>query len=53
MGKTWITDAVRERVRSGDGEFPLPIKVGGATRWISSEIHAWLAARIAEARKVA
>lgn len=28
--------------------FPLPVKIGRASRWVSSEIDAWIAARIAE-----
>lgn len=32
------------------GDFPRPVKVGGtrASRWPSSEVDAWIAARIAE-----
>lgn len=27
--------------------FPLPVKIGRASRWVSTEIDAWIAARIA------
>jgi prophage regulatory protein len=30
------------------GEFPRPIKDGARSRWVESEVLAWIAARIAE-----
>lgn len=30
------------------GEFPKPVKLGRAIRFVSSEVDAWIAARIAE-----
>ena len=30
------------------GEFPKPVKLGTASRWVSSEIEDWIAARVAE-----
>jgi predicted DNA-binding transcriptional regulator AlpA len=30
------------------GEFPRPLKIGRASRFLTSEIDAWIAARIAE-----
>lgn len=30
------------------GEFPKPCKVGTASRWVSSEIEAWISDRVAE-----
>lgn len=31
-----------------DGRFPQPVKIGTATRFVSSEVDAWIEARIAE-----
>ncbi|WP_336220531.1 helix-turn-helix transcriptional regulator [Citrobacter amalonaticus] len=36
-----------------DGKFPKQIKIGSASRWLKSEIEAWLLARIAASRGVA
>lgn len=47
IGKTVWTDYVRE------GRAPASIKIGGATVWLESECRAWMAARLAESRKVA
>ena len=33
-----------------DGEFPKPIKLGRSSRWLESEVEAWLQQRIAESR---
>ena len=32
------------------GEFPKPIKLGRSSRWLQSEVEAWLQARIHESR---
>ncbi|MFS3509601.1 helix-turn-helix transcriptional regulator [Citrobacter sp. Res13-Lact-LER2-35-b] len=32
------------------GEFPKPIKLGRSSRWLQSEVEAWLQQRIAESR---
>lgn len=34
-----------------DGEFPKPIKLGRSSRWLQSEVEAWLQQRIAQSRK--
>ncbi|MBT0318430.1 helix-turn-helix transcriptional regulator [Morganella morganii] len=34
-----------------EGQFPKPIKLGNRSRWLTSEVDAWLQARIAESRK--
>lgn len=31
-----------------DNEFPKPVKIGTASRWIRREVAAWIAARVAE-----
>ncbi|WP_105628764.1 helix-turn-helix transcriptional regulator [Cronobacter sakazakii] len=33
-----------------DGEFPKPIKLGRSSRWLESEVEAWLQQRIAQSR---
>ena len=33
-----------------DGNFPRPIKLGRSSRWMQSEVEAWLQARIAQSR---
>ncbi|MBJ9159649.1 AlpA family transcriptional regulator [Citrobacter sp. FDAARGOS_156] len=33
-----------------DGGFPKPIKLGRSSRWLQSEVEAWLQHRIAESR---
>lgn len=33
-----------------DGIFPKPIKLGRSSRWLQSEVEAWLQQRIAESR---
>ncbi len=33
-----------------DGEFPKPIKLGRSSRWLQSEVEAWLRERIAQSR---
>ncbi|CAM8504931.1 helix-turn-helix transcriptional regulator [Morganella morganii] len=33
-----------------DGQFPKPIKLGNRSRWLTSEVDAWLQARIVESR---
>ncbi|MET6581669.1 helix-turn-helix transcriptional regulator [Morganella morganii] len=32
------------------GQFPKPIKLGNRSRWLTSEVEAWLQERIAESR---
>lgn len=34
-----------------DGEFPKPIKLGRSSRWLESEVEAWLQQRIALSRQ--
>ncbi|EKS7794805.1 AlpA family transcriptional regulator [Edwardsiella piscicida] len=34
-----------------DGEFPKPTKFGRSSRWLQSEVEAWLQARIDASRK--
>lgn len=33
-----------------DGEFPKPIKLGRSSRWLESEVEAWLQQRIVQSR---
>ncbi|WP_241673441.1 helix-turn-helix transcriptional regulator [Ewingella americana] len=33
-----------------DGEFPKPIKLGRSSRWLQSEVEAWLQQRIQQSR---
>lgn len=33
-----------------DGAFPKPIKLGRSSRWLQSEVEAWLQERIAQSR---
>ncbi|EJD6656558.1 TPA: helix-turn-helix transcriptional regulator [Klebsiella pneumoniae] len=33
-----------------DGAFPKPIKLGRSSRWLESEVEAWLQQRIAKSR---
>jgi len=33
-----------------DGTFPKPIKLGRSSRWLQSEVEAWLQGRIANSR---
>lgn len=33
-----------------NGQFPKPIKLGRSSRWLQSEVEAWLQQRIAESR---
>jgi prophage regulatory protein len=33
-----------------DGEFPRPVKFGRSSRWLKSEVEAWVQARIQESR---
>ncbi|CGA57032.1 MULTISPECIES: helix-turn-helix transcriptional regulator [Enterobacteriaceae] len=33
------------------GEFPKPIKLGRSSRWLESEVEAWLQQRIAQSRR--
>lgn len=34
-----------------DDQFPKPIKLGNRSRWLTSEVDAWLQARITESRE--
>jgi predicted DNA-binding transcriptional regulator AlpA len=34
-----------------DGEFPKPIKLGRSSRWLQSEVEAWLQQRINQSRQ--
>ncbi|MCH9414945.1 MULTISPECIES: helix-turn-helix transcriptional regulator [Enterobacteriaceae] len=34
-----------------DGLFPKPIKLGRSSRWLESEVEAWLQQRIAQSRQ--
>ncbi|HHW8818159.1 TPA: helix-turn-helix transcriptional regulator [Salmonella enterica] len=34
-----------------DGKFPKQIKIGSASRWLKSEVEAWLLARITASRE--
>jgi predicted DNA-binding transcriptional regulator AlpA len=34
-----------------NGEFPKPIKLGRSSRWLESEVEAWLQQRIAQSRQ--
>lgn len=34
-----------------EGQFPKPIKLGNRSRWLTSEVNAWLQARITESRE--
>ncbi|MFC7299006.1 helix-turn-helix transcriptional regulator [Herminiimonas aquatilis] len=34
-----------------DGEFPRPIKFGRSSRWLKSEVEAWVQVRVQQARK--
>ena len=40
----WVYKVVK------DGAFPAPIKLGRSSRWLKSEVEAWLQARIAQSR---
>ena len=33
------------------GQFPKPIKLGNRSRWLTSEVNAWLQERIAESQR--
>ncbi|MEX6003435.1 helix-turn-helix transcriptional regulator [Providencia vermicola] len=35
-----------------EGEFPKPIKLGRSSRWLKSEVEAWVQARIHQSREV-
>ena len=49
---TGMTDKWFYRLIS-EGKFPKPIKLGRSSRWLKSEVEAWLAERIATPRKEA
>lgn len=34
-----------------DGEFPRPIKFGRSSRWLKSEVEAWIQIRVQQSRK--
>ena len=35
-----------------DGEFPKPIKLGRSSRWMQSEVEAWVENRISQSRQL-
>jgi predicted DNA-binding transcriptional regulator AlpA len=49
---TGMTDKWFYRLIS-EGKFPKPVKLGRSSRWLKSEVEAWLAERIAASRKEA
>ena len=49
---TGMTDKWFYRLIS-EGKFPKPVKLGRSSRWLKSEVEAWLAKRIAASRKEA
>ncbi|MCW1830172.1 AlpA family transcriptional regulator [Lelliottia sp. SL45] len=46
---TGMTDKWFYRLIS-EGKFPKPVKLGRSSRWLKSEVEAWLAERIAASR---
>ena len=45
MSRTSIYDAIKH------GQFPAPVHVHGrSTRWVSKDVHDWLAARVLQQR---
>lgn len=42
------TTAIYQRVKAGT--FPAPIKIGYASRWLESEVQAWIHKHVASAR---
>ncbi|WP_436873549.1 helix-turn-helix transcriptional regulator [Kosakonia sacchari] len=46
---TGLTDKWFYKLIKG-GEFPKPIKLGRSSRWLQSEVEAWLQERIARSR---
>lgn len=45
MTDKWIYKLIK------DGSFPKPIKLGRSSRWLKSEVEAWLQDRIDQSRK--
>lgn len=43
--------AIYRLIQSGEPKFPAPIKLGGASRWLESEIDDWIAESIKRQRK--
>lgn len=41
MGRTWVTDRVRE------GQFPAAVRIGASVVWVESQVRAWMAERVA------
>ncbi len=41
MSRAWIYQAVE------DGEFPKPVKIGAANRWLDTEVDNWVLDRVA------
>lgn len=48
-GFTQLTDKWFYKLIS-EGQFPKPIKLGRSSRWLKSEIEAWVQQRIVESR---
>lgn len=36
-----------------EGKFPARVKIGGSTRWVESEVKAWLESLLAQRKKAA
>ena len=53
LGRTAIFERLNPRSRYHDQSFPRPINIGGgnSTRWVESEVQAWIAAKIEASRK--
>ncbi|MIE73180.1 AlpA family phage regulatory protein, partial [Salmonella enterica subsp. diarizonae] len=49
-GLTGLTDKWFYRLIK-DGLFPKPVKLGRSSRWLKSEVEAWLQERINQSRK--
>ncbi|EEQ3414326.1 AlpA family transcriptional regulator [Escherichia coli] len=47
---TGLTDKWFDRLIK-DGRFPKPVKLGRSSRWLKSEVEAWLQERINQSRK--
>jgi len=44
MGRTWVTDRVREHA------FPQPVRLGCTVVWLESQVRVWMAERVAESQ---
>jgi prophage regulatory protein len=45
MGRSWIYREI------GEGRFPAPVKVGGASCWDAGAIDAWIAVQVGHAER--